>query len=457
MAHGLKEDPTAGGGLPDAAVDQFTRPVSQFLRVEALSGILLALCTVAALIAANGGAYEAWKGFWDTELTIGAGAFELSYPLWYWVNDALMVIFFFVVGLEIKREVVDGHLSTRRALMLPLAAAIGGAVVPALIFYSIENGTEGARGWAIPMATDIAFVVGCLVLLGSRVPPGLKIFVLSLAIVDDLIAVLVIAIFYAESISPMWLAASAGGIAVVVLLQKLGVRRIGVYVILGVVVWLCMFKSGVHATVAGVILGILTPVRPWVSRPAIREVIRTTILAIDDAEARGTRAHLALERLAFASREARSPLDRLEYRLHPWVSFAIMPIFALANAAVPISADAVTNPLSLAIVGGLVLGKPIGITLAALAVVALGLASLPRGVNWGMIVGAGVLSGTGFTMSLFIGSLAFPVGSPLVDIARTGILVGSAISIVAGMAVLFVAVRRPPKVADQRDSASSSA
>ncbi|QDU84392.1 Na(+)/H(+) antiporter NhaA [Planctomycetes bacterium Pla163] len=447
MAHGSEEDPTAGGGLPEAPVDQFTRPVAQFLRVQALSGILLALCTVAALIAANGGAYDAWKGFWDTEITVAAGSFDLTYPLWYWVNDALMVIFFFVVGLEIKREVADGHLSNRRALMLPLAAAVGGAVVPALIFYWIENGTEGARGWAIPMATDIAFVVGCLALLGSRVPAGLKIFVLSLAIVDDLIAVLVIALFYAESISTMWLAGSAVGIAIVVLLQKLGVRRIGIYVIVGSVLWLCMFKSGVHPTVAGVILGILTPVKPWVSRPSIREVIRTTTLAIDDAEARGTRAHMALERLAFASREARSPLDRLEYRLHPWVSFVIMPIFALANAAVPISADAVSDPLSLAIAGGLVLGKPFGITLAALVVVGLGLASLPRGVNWGMIIGAGVLSGTGFTMSLFIGSLAFPDGSPLVDIARTGILVGSAVSIVAGMAVLFVAIRRPVKEA----------
>jgi Na+:H+ antiporter, NhaA family len=447
MAHGLEDDPTAGGGLPEAPVDQFTRPVAQFLRVEALSGILLALCTVAALIAANGGAYEAWTGFWNTELTIAAGTFDLTYPLWYWVNDALMVIFFFVVGLEIKREVVDGHLADRRALMLPLAAAVGGAVVPALIFYWIENGTEGARGWAIPMATDIAFVVGCLALLGSRVPPGLKIFVLSLAIVDDLIAVLVIALFYAESISPMWLAGSGAGIALVVLLQKLGVRRIGIYVLLGAVVWLCTFKSGVHPTVAGVILGILTPVSAWVSRPSIREVIRTTTLAIDDAEARGTRAHLALERLAFASREARSPLDRLEYRLHPWVSFVIMPIFALANAAVPISPEAVSDPLSLAIAGGLVFGKPIGITLSALVVVALGMASMPRGVNWPMLVGAGILSGTGFTMSLFIGSLAFPATSPLVDIARTGILVGSAVSIVAGMAVLFVAIRRPPKVA----------
>lgn len=440
---GLKDDPTVGGGLPEAPVDQFTRPVSQFLRVEALSGILLALATVAALIAANGGAYQAWTDFWNIKFSVGVGEHALDKPLWWWVNDGLMVVFFFVVGLEIKREIVDGHLADRRALMLPLAAAIGGAVIPAAIFYGIEGGTPGARGWAIPMATDIAFVVGCLALLGSRVPPGLKVFVLSLAIVDDLIAVLVIALFYTEKLALLWLAGSAIGIASVVVLQKLGVRRIGLYVVLGSAVWLCTYNSGIHPTVAGVVLGILTPIRPWVSRPSIREVIATTTEAINDAERRGVRAHLALERLAFAAREARSPLDRLEYRLHPWVSFVIMPIFALANAAVPVTVDGLTEPLSIAIAVGLFAGKPIGITIAALIVVKAGAATLPKGVGWGAVVGAGVLSGTGFTMSLFIGGLAFPSSPELLDQARTGILLGSGVSIAVGMAVLAATLKRP--------------
>jgi len=440
---GLKEDPTSGGGLPEARVDQFTRPVAQFLRIEALSGILLALATIAALVAANGGAYEAWTDFWNVKFSVGFGEHALDKPLWWWVNDGLMVVFFFVVGLEIKREIVDGHLADRRALMLPLAAAIGGAVVPAVIFYLVEGGTPGARGWAIPMATDIAFVVGCLALLGSRVPPGLKVFVLSLAIVDDLIAVLVIAIFYTEKLALLWLAASAIGIAAVVLLQKLGVRRIGIYVVLGAAIWLATYNSGIHPTVAGVVLGVLTPIGAWVSRPSIREVMRTTATAIDEAEARGTRAHLALERLAFAAREARSPLDRLEYRLHPWVSFMIMPIFALANAAVPVTVEGLADPLSLAIAIGLFAGKPIGITLAALVVIKTGQATLPRGVGWGAILGAGVLSGTGFTMSLFIGGLAFPGQPELLDAARTGILLGSGVSIAVGMAVLFFALKRP--------------
>jgi NhaA family Na+:H+ antiporter len=441
MAKGPFEDPTAGAGLPVAPVDALTRPLQQFLRVEALSGILLALCTVVALVMANGPLRADWDAFWNQTLTIGVGSAQLAYPLWYWVNDALMVIFFFVVGLEIKRELVDGHLSDRRTLMLPVAAAIGGAAVPALIFVALQHGTPGERGWAVPMATDIAFVVGCLALLGKRVPTGLKVFVLSLAIVDDLIAVLVIALFYAEKFVAAWLLGAAAFTALTLLLQKLGVRRIGVYWIVGALLWLCMLKSGVHPTVAGVLLGVLTPTRPWVRRANIREVIDDTAQAIDQCEARGVRPHLALERLAFAAREARSPLDRLEDRLHPWVSFAIMPIFALANAAVPVTAAGLEDPLAIAVAVALVVGKPVGILLASFGVVATGVATLPAGVRWGGLVGAGILSGTGFTMSLFIASLSFE-GAPL-DAARTGILVGSAVSIALGMSVLAAVLKKP--------------
>jgi NhaA family Na+:H+ antiporter len=293
------------------------------------------------------------------------------------------------------------------------------------------------------MATDIAFVVGCLALLGARVPTGLKIFVLSLAIVDDLIAVLVIALFYAKKFEGLWLVGALAFTVVVVLLQKLGVRRLGVYWILGAALWFCMLQSGVHPTVAGVVLGVLTPVKPWVKRASIREVIGHTVAALDEAEVTKVRPHLALERLAFAAREARSPLERLEDRLHPWVSFAVMPIFALANAAVPMSAAGFEDPLALATAGALVVGKPIGIVLSSFLVVKLGLASLPRGVNFAALVGAGVLSGTGFTMSLFIASLSFE-GEQL-DAARMGILVGSGAAIAVGMAILVGVLKKPAR------------
>ncbi|MEZ5976924.1 MAG: Na+/H+ antiporter NhaA [Planctomycetota bacterium] len=391
------EDPTVGGGLPEAPVDSITAPLHNFLRVEALSGIVLVVCTLVALLMANTGAREFWDHVWHHTFTIGFDAAYLEKSLAHWVNDGLMVLFFFVVGLEIKREVVDGHLSDKRQLLLPLAAAIGGVAVPAALFVALVGDGEAARGWAVPMATDIAFVVGCLALFGKRVPTSLKIFVLSLAIVDDLIAVLVIALFYAEGLEPVWLIGSGAGIALTVLLQKLGVRRVPIYVVVGLAVWLCTFEAGIHPTVAGVILGILTPVRPWVSRPSIREVIRTTSEAIDLAEQAGGRAHRELERLAFAAREARSPLDRLEDRLHPWVSFFVMPVFALANAAVPVSAEAVAEPLAVGIAVALFVGKPLGILGAVFLVAKLGLAKLP-GLRWsGLSSGAGILCGTGFT------------------------------------------------------------
>jgi NhaA family Na+:H+ antiporter len=441
MAKGPFEDPTVGSGLPSAPVDQFTRPVQQFLRIEALSGIVLALCTAVAIVVANSSHQAAWQAFWDQEFSIGFGSQTLAYPLWYWVNDALMVIFFFVVGLEIKRELVEGHLSDRRTLMLPVAAAVGGAVVPALIFLALQRGTPGADGWAVPMATDIAFVVGCLALLGKRVPTGLKIFVLSLAIVDDLIAVLVIALFYAKKFEGLWLVGALGFTVVVLLLQKLGVRRLGVYWILGAALWFCMLQSGVHPTVAGVVLGVLTPVKPWVRRTSVREVMESTIAALDRVAGTKERPHLELERLAFAAREARSPLERLEERLHPWVSFAVMPIFALANAAVPVTSAGFEDPLALAVAGALVVGKPVGIVAASLVVVKVGLATLPRGVNFAALVGAGVLSGTGFTMSLFIASLSFE--GELLDAARTGILLGSGVAIAIGMTTLAVVLKKP--------------
>ncbi len=429
--------------FPDTTVQKLTRPLSKFLRIEAASGVLLAICAVVALVIANSGYYEGWKAFWDTKLTIGTGSFELSYELWYWVNDALMAIFFFVVGLEIKRELVDGHLSDRRKIVLPVVGALGGAAIPALVFFALQSRTPGEQGWAIPMATDIAFVVGALALLGKRVPASLKILVLSLAIVDDLMAVLVIALFYAEQIYPSFLAASAACIGIILFLQVIGVRRVGIYIIAGSVLWLCTLKSGLHPTIAGVILGMLTPSRPWVSKESLRKIVDDADKALDQEAATGVSPAAALERLSFGAKASVSPLERLEHSLHPWVGFVIMPIFALANSGVRISGDSLTSPLAIAIAVALFFGKPLGIVGAAWIAIKTKRATLPDSVGWGAMWGAGVLCGIGFTMSLFITSLSFP--GDLGDPARMGVMLGSAISLVVGMVLLIKFLPNPDK------------
>ncbi|HPF13545.1 MAG: Na+/H+ antiporter NhaA [Planctomycetes bacterium] len=439
MQHG--DHPKLSRHFPEASIDRLTRPVSQFLRIEAASGVLLALCAVVALVVANSSLFPAWQEFWQRDFTIGGGALVLSYPRWYWVNDALMAIFFFVVGLEIKRELVDGHLADRSKVLLPVVAALGGALVPAGLFYLLQRGTPGVQGWAIPMATDIAFVVGALALLGKRIPPALKVLLLSLAIVDDLLAVGVIAFFFAESISPLWLGGSVTGIVLILILQRVGVRRVGVYVLVGVALWLCTLKSGLHPTIAGVILGLLTPARPWLSRAAVSQLVTDAQTALEESDRNQNAPTAVLDPLALGAKEAISPLERLEHSLHPYVGFLIMPIFALANSGVPISMEQLSHPLSLSIAGSLLVGKPLGICFAAWLAVRFGGSSLPKGVNWKAMLGAGVLCGTGFTMSLFIASFSFE--GPTVDAARTGVLLGSAASLVLGMALLAWTLKRP--------------
>lgn len=421
---------------------KLSRPLARFLRIEAATGILLGMCTAIAILAANSASFAAWAAFWDTNLTLSSGRFELSYPRWYWVNDALMTVFFFVVGLEIKRELVEGYLRDRSKVVLPVVAALGGALMPAAIFAALQLGTPGERGWAIPMATDIAFVVGALAILGPRVPPGLKVLLLTLAIVDDLLAVGVIAMFYVETIDFGWLAGSAAGILFTLILQKIGVRRVGIYVGVGAALWLCTLKSGVHPTVAGVVLGFLTPSRPWISAPSIQDLVVQSERILKAAEQSGRKARATLNELAFAAKEAISPLERLERALHPWVSFAIMPIFALANAGVPISSESIRDPLSLSIAAALFLGKPLGICLAASLAIRLKRATLPDGVGGRALVGAGILCGTGFTMSLFVSSLAFQNDS-LVP-ARMGVLLGSAVSMLVGLLVLRLSLPLRP-------------
>jgi NhaA family Na+:H+ antiporter len=429
--------PIVAPELEERPVVRLTRPFDRFFHVESASGLVLAACTLVALLAANSPVAGWYDAFWNQTARIAFGEFELSYPLWYWVNDGLMAVFFFVIGLEIKRELIVGELSEPRKVVLPVAAAVGGVAIPVLIYLARQRGTDGQDGWAIPMATDIAFVVGGLALLGSRVPRGLKIMVLSLAIVDDILAVLVIAIFYTAQIKFAWLAAAAGGLALAWFLNRLGVRTVPMYVLAGAVIWLCTLKSGVHPTVAGVALGLMTPARAWLGRASYLDIMGRTmgLLRRQDAPTPdGEQEHLALGELVFASKEAVSPLERLERTLHPWVGFVIMPIFALANAGVAVSVAALLDPVATSVAAGLVIGKPVGILLASWLVVRLGWALLPDGVTWSVVLGAGCLAGIGFTMSLFIGSLSLE--GELLRAAKAGILMGSAVSALLGMSVL---------------------
>jgi len=420
--------------LPDRPIQRLQRPLTAFMHIESASGVVLLICTAIALIAANSPYAEVYEAFWHHEVRIAVGKFELAYPLSHWINDGLMAVFFFVIGLEIKRELVVGELSDPKKVALPVAAALGGVIAPVAIYLSLQYGEAGEHGWAVPMATDIAFVVGCMSLLGNRIPRGLSILMLSLAIVDDLLAVLVIAIFYTSSISMAWLAAALVGIAVIVAMSRLGVRSVGMYFIAGLWVWLCTLKSGVHPTIAGVMLGLLTPVHPWLGGPKFLGFLRHTDDTLRKEETTIERARELVADLSFASREAVSPLFRVETALHPWVAFGIMPLFALANAGVPIELGGIGEPVAVAVAAGLFVGKSIGIFGASWLTVKLGLAARPEGVTWSILGGAAFLGGIGFTMALFIASLGLSGG--LLLSAKLGIILGSFASAVLGMFIL---------------------
>jgi NhaA family Na+:H+ antiporter len=429
---------TAGRSLlPRAPIDRFLDPLTRFLHVEAAGGIVLLLCTAVALGLANSPFGGAYLHFWETEVGITLGDHALRFSLEHWINDGLMVLFFFVVGLEVKRELVLGELREARRAALPIVAAIGGMAVPAAVYLLLAGGGPAARGWGIPMATDIAFVVGCMALLGHRVPHGLRIMLLTLAIADDIGAILVIAIGYASGIHGGALLVGVVGIVAIVALQRLGVRSIGVYTLVGVGVWLAFLHSGVHATIAGVIIGLLTPARPLLTpadaAPVLTDAAHTLRTgALDEARDRTDRVHAWTR----AARESVSPLEYLERLLHPWVGFVVMPIFALANAGVVFRPSDIASPVGIAVAAVLFVGKPIGVLLASWVAVRVGLARLPDGVGWGGVLGGGTLAGIGFTMALFIAGLSLPLATR--DPAKVGILVASALAAIAGMTLLAV-------------------
>lgn len=450
--------PTTPAGSPSPARSSVgSRLVSsavRFAETEVCGGLVLLLCTLAALWASNSTVAEGFARFWRIEAGVSVGAFALNETFAYWVNDGLMTIFFFVVGLEIKRELVAGELRDVRAAALPAIAALGGMVVPAAIYFLLQRGQPGEPGWGIPMATDIAFVVGVLALLGRRIPPGLRIMMLSLAIIDDIGAVVVIAVFYSQGLSLLPLLLAAAGFAVTWLARRLGVRFVPVYIVLGLATWLAVLHSGVHPTLTGVILGLMTPARAWLEEndfAAAMERITRRLRAAGPGE----RPAREIRRLTTTACQSVSVLDRLETALHPWVAYAIMPLFALANAGVPIEARSLDNSIALSVAAGLLLGKPIGIVAFSWLAVRSGLARLPAGVTWGILCGAGCLGGIGFTMSLFIANLG--LNAELLEAGRIGVLVGSAASAVAGSIVILLFARPPSALGDALPATAAGA
>jgi NhaA family Na+:H+ antiporter len=377
--------------------------------LEAASGLLLIAAAVLALVINNSPLSWLYNGLLDTPVVAQVGALKIAKPLLLWINDGLMALFFLLIGLEVKREVLDGQLSKPSQIVLPGAAAIGGMVVPALIYWFLNRDNPPALGgWAIPTATDIAFALGVLALLGKRVPVSLKLFLMTLAIIDDLGAIIIIAIFYSGALSTLSLALAAACIAALIGMNRLGVVKLGPYMIIGLILWVCVLKSGVHATLAGVTLAFCIPLRTRNAEP--------------------------------------SPLLTLEHALHPWVAYGILPLFAFANAGLSLSGvtvDSFTHDVPMGIAVGLLLGKTLGVFGLTWLAVKIGIAALPQGANWGQVLGVAILCGIGFTMSLFVGSLAFePGASDYAGMDRMGILTGSILAALIGYAVTAMASRK---------------
>lgn len=409
----------------------------------AVGGILLLVAAVTALIWANSGAAESYQALWSTKFTIGVGAVALSKPIILWVNDGLMAVFFLLVGLEIKRELIDGALSSPRKAALPMFAAVGGMVVPALIFVAFNFGTDAVGGWAIPAATDIAFALGILALLGSRVPLSLKVFLTAVAVVDDLGAIMVIALFYTSELATGALLGAAVAFAVAIVLNRMRVSHPLPYILVGAVLWFFVLKSGVHATIAGVLLALTIPARGLVSGEEF-EMFGKKVFGITEHEDDDTFApHTRVHEMRDLCNRTEPMLLRWEHALQPWVLFGIMPIFALANAGVVIEGGASTlaTPVALGVGLGLLLGKPLGVTLFAWLATRLGIAALPDDISWLQLHGAGWLAGIGFTMSLFVTALAYDVAL-LATQAKLGLLAGSLFAGIIGATLLIVAAKK---------------
>ena len=424
------------------------RPIQRVLDHEAAGGIVMLVAAATAIAWANSPWADTYTQVWETPLVVELGGLiHLDHlSLQHWVNDALMTVFFLLVGVEIKREIVHGDLRDPRAVVLPVLAAVGGMIVPAGIYAALNAGGAGADGWAVPMATDIAFAVGIVTLAGSRVPPAAKIFLLTLAVADDIGAIVVIAVFYAGALSWGWLACAAVGLTGIYALRRGDVQSLAPYLTVGAFVWLALLESGVHATLVGVALGLLTPAWPLRSPrlfpPEARRVANRIEAAYYDrvlTQEEFEENEHSISEIARLAMYSTSPLDRLERALSPWVAFVVVPVFALANAGVALTGDAVSGVVSEPITAGVILGLFVGKTLGVLGATAigvrLGIGRLPAGATWRHMVGLATTAGVGFTVALFVTSLAFD-DAVLADAAKVGILVGSILSGVVGYLVL---------------------
>lgn len=424
---------------------ELKRPFESFLRRQASGGIVLLAATFLALICANTPLRESYHHLWETKLSIGADSWGIKQSLHHWINDGLMAVFFFVVGLELKREFLAGELASLRKATLPVLAALGGMLVPALIYLLLVPNLPEAKGWGVPMATDIAFALGVIALLGKRIPRSLAIFLTALAIVDDLGAVVVIALFYSSDISVLSLLIAGGFWVVLFIGNRIKIQHPAFYALVGLGLWLAMLKSGIHPSIAGVMIGATIPVQPRYSRQLFLEKAEHLLILYRklrksdgpfvDEHKIGTL--LALESL---THDALSPLQRMEHEMHRWVIFTIMPLFAFANAGVSMSwselQTSLTQPVTLGVIVGLFIGKPLGILLFSRLAVALNIAELPHGANWSALFGVGILGGIGFTMSIFITNLAF-FRPELISQAKIGIFIASLAAGVVGYLLLI--------------------
>ena len=420
------------------------RPIHQFAAIEAAGGVLMLVATVVALVWVNSPWQDSYFDFWHTHISFSVGGYHFEQDLEHIVQDGLMAVFFFVVGLEIKRELVNGQLRDPRFAALPAVAALGGMVVPALVYYAFNAGGPGQDGWGIPMATDIAFAMGILSLLGNRIPRQMKVFLLTLAIVDDIGAILVIAIFYTSDLSGNWLLTAAILLAGILVLRRLDVWYLPVYLVIGVAFWLAVLESGVHATIAGVVLGLITPAKPLQSEEEARRwanwLQMQDVVHLDD-----------VRRVGFHIRESQPVSLRIEELLHPIAGYIIIPVFALSAAGVELSgdvvSDAVTSPVTLGVIIGLVVGKTAGISVFSWVAHRLGWVTIPKSMTGLHMVGLSMVAGIGFTVSLFISRLAFDDPS-ISDESKIGILVGSLIAAVVGVGILS-RTEPPPKYSDK--------
>ena len=424
--------------LPKELIDRLTKPLGRFLAIEAAGGAVLLAFTVAALVLSNSPLAQPFLNVWETSIGFQVGTWEFARALRGWINDGLMTLFFFLVSLELKRELVLGELRSPRMAALSISAALGGMLVPALLYLMLQAGQPGQHGWGTVMATDTAFVIGCLALLGTRIPRQLRIFMLSLAIVDDVGAILVVAFGYSSQIEWSLLALGGIGIVLVLAMALIGFRALPIYFFMGALLWLAVDASGIHATITGVVLGLMTPTRRWVSDDRLYAILDQVIAVPDSYEGGGgTKDRQTLRVAERAARETLSPVERLEMLLHPWVAFVVMPLFAFANAGITLSLDNLDGAVTIAILLAFVIGKPAGILAFSWLAVRLKIAVRPPELAWLTLAGGGLLAGIGFTMALFIANLSF--SENLVDSAKLGIFLASVVSALAGIALLALA------------------